>query len=334
MSWSLMFVGPLSGPFSWVGEDLAAAVRLAVAEQHQAVDLVLVDAATDDPAAAVTAAAGDRTLGVIGPAFSSSVEALGATIDALGLVFLTPVATKAALAQHGWSHFFRVVAPDSARVPAVVDLLGGQLGLRRVAVVSDRQAAALADAVAGALGETARRITIERGDPDLAGAVRTMAAAQVDGLYFAGEVAEAVGLLQGLADSSLEVAVVGDDGIYNDRFIDTAGSLAEGTRVITTAMAADALDGFATRFAQTERRPPGAFAAEAYLAAQLLLSGLADNRRITPDDLRDGRVVAGRRLAFDSFGEPSPPVLYSHSVERGRWRQLSALTVQRGTDRS
>lgn len=97
-----------------------------------------VDTSSAEATAGATKLAGDkRVVGVVGPATSVAVDAAGPILDAAGLTFVSPSATRATLTDGRFSHFFRVVPNDSVQGPSVAKFVSSKLSPTNVLVVSD-----------------------------------------------------------------------------------------------------------------------------------------------------------------------------------------------------
>lgn len=317
----VIFRGPLSGPFAWVGERLLRSATIGLREiVGSRGSLVASDAA--DPASRedLDVLVGDqRIVGMIGPAFSGDVESLGDTLDAAGLPFVLPLATKSGLGRHGWHRFFRLVGTDTGRAAAAGSVLSAA-GANRILVVSDPAGRALGSLVTDritAAGGSAEMIAIERDSP-LPPAIATGLTAGADGVFFAGEITEAV-LLKRLVDAAPQRPVmVADDGILGPEYLAAAGAdLAQGTLAVSPA--APPLDcdpTFAATYRAEYGQDPSAFAYEAYLAGRLLglaAASAADRAAVTAA-LHDQQ-----EITFDEAGERENARFSVHVVDRDGW---------------
>lgn len=317
----VVFRGPLSGPFAWVGERLIRAAAIGLRETVGTWDcLIASDAADPGSRRELDALVDDqRTIGMIGPTFSGDVESLGDSLEAAGLPFVLPLATKSGLGQHGWRGLFRMVGTDVGRAAAAAQVLGAA-GANRVLVVADPAARALGDLVAGrvvAAGGAAETIAIERESP-LPPAIAAALTQGAGGVFFAGEIAEAV-LLKRLVDASPHPpTMVADDGILGPEYIAAAGTdLARGTLAVSPA--APPLDcdpAFLATYRAACGHDPSAFAYEAYMAGRLLgLAAASDpHRAAVTKALRHQH-----EITFDASGERKDARFSVHVVDGDGW---------------
>ncbi|WP_330178597.1 ABC transporter substrate-binding protein [Nocardia sp. NBC_01503] len=280
---SIAAILPLSGQNVALGHTVIGEVRLAVSQFLEGgnnacpVTVREFDTAGDQATAAQAAekiAADDSIVAVIGPTFSGEVIAAGRTLDDAGLPFLTPGATNPVLAQTGWSGFFRGLANDNVQGPALGRYLTGTAGHSRVCVVRDNNGGyggTLADAVTDALRTPACEVTVEP-DGDPAQAVRTIAAAHPDAVYYSGYAATAATLLTTLRSAGVTAPFVLGDGSYDPSFRNAAGAAAAGTLVACPCGPASVR--FLTDYRAATGTAPTAHAAEAYDLTAIVLRGI------------------------------------------------------------
>jgi branched-chain amino acid transport system substrate-binding protein len=340
MTSTIAFQGPLSGTFGWVGENLVRAAELALPEDGSIVLAPYDSGGKPDRAQAVAEriAADAAVIAVIGPTFSREAEASAPVFEEADLPFVLPVATKPELGEHGWDHYFRLIASDATRAPLTTRFMRNDLGTRRVAVVSDnsqsgRRVAALVAAALPAAGvEVVLGAEVERGVSSVAVTVDAIASAGSDGVFFGGEYAEAALLRRGLVDRDSAIEFVSDDGVLTPSFVESAGAAAEGTWVTFPGAGKEvAGEPFVSEFPRRYRHEPGAFAVEAYQAASLLVGAAGEagaERAAVTEYMRayDG-VTAGRKIAFTAEGENRYQTFFAYQVVGGTWRQRHELVI-------
>jgi branched-chain amino acid transport system substrate-binding protein len=241
----IAFIGALSGDYKLLVVSGFNAAQMAFEQANAAGDLPvtieLVDfdsqGSGDIAAPLVDQITGDDAfVGVIGPAFSGESAAVGDKLDQAGIPFVTQSATDDALAQNGWTHWFRSLGNNSdmgapaadyiARVDNATTVCAASdgtpygLGLKEVAV--DQFAT---DGVEVTLNED-----VEPGGKDYSALVTKIDDAGCEALFYGGYSPEAGLIRAQLNDAGLEdVPLVGGDGIKDDTFITTAGAAGEGT---------------------------------------------------------------------------------------------------------
>lgn len=333
MTVALGYQGPLSGPFAWLGEGLVRAIGLALPEDGS-IGLVVADAGGGldaVPAAARKLASDASVAAVIGPTFSREAELSGGVLDAEGLAFVLPVATKPDLSEHRWNGFFRIVSNDRVRAPLTATLLVDDLGAHRPALVNERTESGrrLSGLVTDALvdrGETVvAALEFERGGEGLQKLAGSLVEAGADAVFFAGEYGDAAIIRRALYDAGAgSVAFVSDDGVRTPAFIEAAGrAAAEGTLVAVPSAPVASAGRLAADYEACYRSEPVVFASEAYQATLLLVETIRTvgaDRETVVEALRafDG-VIAGRRIAFTVSGENRHPALFTYRVVNGAW---------------
>lgn len=134
--------GPFTGAAAAPGMEIFNSIKIAVEEQNAAggikgvkVELVMGDDA-GDAAQGVNVSekfCADETMyGVVGPPMSNVAEATLRIYGGCGLVCITTAASKPALTEKGYKHFFRVNARDDAHGPAVGYFIAKELNAKRV----------------------------------------------------------------------------------------------------------------------------------------------------------------------------------------------------------
>jgi branched-chain amino acid transport system substrate-binding protein len=343
MTAAIGYQGPLSGPFAWLGEGLVRAIELALPKDGS-LRLTVADAGGGEERAAAAArrlAADPEVAAVIGPTFSREAEASAGLLDAEGLAFVLPVATKPELSEHGWSGFFRIVSNDLVRAPLTVSLLLDELGARRPAIVSEQTESGrrLAGLVAGAFADRGESVVtsleFERGGEGLETLAGSLVTAGADAVFFAGEYRDAAIIRRGLYDAGASaVAFVSDDGVRTPAFIETAGrEAAEGALVAVPSAPVASAGRLSADYAASYGGEPVVFAPEAYQATSLLAEKIRQvgaDRAAVSEALRsfDG-TVAGRRIGFTSTGENRHPALFTYRVVDGAWVPWHEVTNER-----
>lgn len=143
-------ISPLSGSLTAIGSEVKRGAELAVHDHLQefkalGYDLSLVSyddqaSATLGTQLAATILADQSILGVVG-ALNSSVSNVVAQAFAPGkLALISPASTNDQLTANSWSHFSRIVAPDSAQSVAAANYIADDLKAASVFVVSDNTA--------------------------------------------------------------------------------------------------------------------------------------------------------------------------------------------------
>jgi branched-chain amino acid transport system substrate-binding protein len=139
---------PLTGQVAVLGQEQLAFAQLAVAADNSAngTNIQIVQGDTQlQPAQATTVTqqfvSNDKIVGVIGPAGSQEVEAVGPLFGRNGLAFITGSATASDLTKSGKNPtFFRVVSRDDVQGPQDAHYIVNHLHPKSLMIVDDQEA--------------------------------------------------------------------------------------------------------------------------------------------------------------------------------------------------
>jgi branched-chain amino acid transport system substrate-binding protein len=145
---SIGIEAPLTGQVAVLGQEQLAFAELAVADDNAAngTHITLVQGDTQlMPAQATTVTqqfiSNGKIVGVIGPAGSQEVEAVGPLFGRNGLAFITGSATNSALTSSGKNPtFFRVVSRDDVQGPQDAHYIVNKLHPKSLMIVDDQEA--------------------------------------------------------------------------------------------------------------------------------------------------------------------------------------------------
>lgn len=337
---AIAFLGALTGPDASTGEVVRNSAALAVEDHNEAnpdceVGLLSFDSRGETERAQVLARqiiADPQVVGVVGPVFSGETEGVMPLFEEAGLPVLTPSATNPELGGRGWTTFHRVVGTDADQGPAAVAWLVDTVDPERVAVVDDGTlyGGTLADLTTTELIRlgviVAPRQKVEPGVRDYGQAVESIAALDVDAVFFGG-LGDAGAQLHGqLREGGVTGPFVAGDGTYTGSFLEVVGrSVDGGVAVAVTcpcvgAAATDAQRSVAARYREVFGSEPLAFAFEGYDAAAMLLAGIAEgaDSRSALAQWLDEATFEGltKTITFDDDGEVvGGPVFVSRIVD-------------------
>ncbi|WP_034384868.1 branched-chain amino acid ABC transporter substrate-binding protein [Deinococcus sp. YIM 77859] len=285
-------VSPLSGSLTPIGSEVKRGAELAVQEQARAFkalgyDLVLAPyddqaSATLAPQVAKTILADKAIIGVVGALNSSVSNVLAQHFAAAKLAMISPASTGDQLTQNGWSHFSRVVAPDSAQGVAAADYLAEELKARSVFVISDNTAYGngLTRALMANLKKRKVPVAAYMGastPAQIAEAVKRVAASSADVVYFGGTDDTGSQLVKALRAAGVTATFMGGDGLDSPSFLQRAGIAGAGVVYSTVfgppSAFSNALD-FSERYQAAYKTKPSGVAVYAYDATNTLLSAI------------------------------------------------------------
>lgn len=141
------FEGPITGPVAVLGQEQLAFAKLAVSDDNKAngTNITLVQGDTQlTPSIATTVTqqfiSNPKIVGVVGPAGSQEVEAVGPLFGRAGLGFISGSATKTTLTGGANPTFFRVVGDDAVQGPQDARYIVNHLHPKALMIVDDQEA--------------------------------------------------------------------------------------------------------------------------------------------------------------------------------------------------
>jgi len=144
---SIGFEGPITGPVAPLGTEQLHFAQLAVLTDNLAnkTKITLVQGDTQlQPAQATTVTqqfiSNSAIVGVVGPAGSQEVEAVGGPMARAGMGFISGSATAVALTTGKYPTFFRVVSKDSVQGPQDANYIVKTLHPKALMIVDDQEA--------------------------------------------------------------------------------------------------------------------------------------------------------------------------------------------------
>src|SRR5580692_7567819 len=144
---SIGFEGPITGPVASLGTEQLHFAELAVSMDNAAnnTKITLVQGDTQlQPAQATTVTqqfiSNSAIVGVVGPAGSQEVEAVGGPMGRAGMAFISGSATAVALTTGSYPTFFRVVSKDSVQGPQDANYIVNTLHPKALMIVDDQEA--------------------------------------------------------------------------------------------------------------------------------------------------------------------------------------------------
>ncbi|MCK9895393.1 branched-chain amino acid ABC transporter substrate-binding protein [Frankia sp. AgB32] len=336
------FQGPLSGSNRQLGINAYDGLLTAVDMANRRPDLPfrLRIVASDDqgmaaqgPAAAQKLIDNPNVVAVVGPVFSGPAMSSERLYSRAGLLSVSPSATSPALAEQGFTTFYRVMASDGIQGAAAAEYLAKGLKATSVYSVDDgsEYGRGLSEALEGAL--KARGVTtvhneiIETGS--FGSAAGKIAAVAPDAIYYSGYYAELAQLAGALRSKGYTGKIISGDGSNDDQLIALAGTgNAEG--ILLTCPCGDpnhdrSAAAFVAEFrAVNSGTRPGTYSAEAYDATNAVIAVL---RRVGTGAGRDS--VAGafggvdlpgvtKRIIFARDGDVRGATVYLYEVRHGQ----------------
>jgi branched-chain amino acid transport system substrate-binding protein len=286
--------GPFTGPSAQFGVQIRYGVTLAQEEINAAggingrsVELTFEDdAATQSEAnkVALKLASNKDIVAVIGHFNSScSLAARGIYKDA-GIVMFTPASTNANVTR-GHPNVFRNIFNDNFQGHCVARLAKEILNSSRVAILYDNDdyGRGLYEAFREKADAIGLRVVADqaydRDTTDFRPQLQAIARRRPEALIVGGLYQEAALIARQASELGMAIPIIGSDGVFSGKFIELAGSTAEGARV-TTAFVFDESDPAAMDFARRVKErfdaEPDTWAAQSYDALRLLAQAIGE----------------------------------------------------------
>jgi branched-chain amino acid transport system substrate-binding protein len=338
-SFQIAYQGPITGGDAKYGSYAKAGIEVAIADYAEqnpdgpTVTSLYLDSQGDPaqaPPLATQAITDETILGIVGPAFSGETEATEPAYAEAGLVNVSPSATRVSLTDQGWNTFFRVVANDGAQGPAAATLITDTVKAKKVFLIDDASAygVGLSGEIAAALDPSlvVGTDSVEKGSTtDFSATVTKVTSAGADAVYYSGYAVDAGLIVKQLRDAGWEGTYLSGDGTQDTTYIETAGEAAEGSLI--TAAAGAAGDDFVAKWEAldvSDKGEIGVYSTEAYDAAWVLLSGIAEGNTTRADLLKwvaayDEEGIT-KHIKFTETGEiDGAGGVYYYPVEDGKF---------------
>ena len=332
----------LSGAYAKLGLDIKNGVEMAVRDKGGILGFQIELKAEDDqcegaPSVAVAEKFGadPGIVGVVGYMCSGGSIPASDVHNKYKKVMISPSSTADALTARGILVVFRTAWNDKIQGKAAAEFTLKTLKLKKAAIVHDKSAygQGLADEFKVNFekggGKTVAYEGIARGEKDFTPVLTKIKPKDPELIYFGGMAAEGALLVRQMKEVGLKAAFMSDDGCYDVKdFIEAAGGAAEGSYV-TFAKSPEG-----EKFALWKKRyeakygPLGAFSAQGYDAAMILLRAIEQAAKKQPDGslligkkaladaVRSGKYegVTGR-LSFDQRGDVLGAIVVVNKVE-------------------
>ncbi|HQR53266.1 MAG TPA: branched-chain amino acid ABC transporter substrate-binding protein [Burkholderiales bacterium] len=338
------FAAPLTGPQAHYGRDSENGARLAIEELNggdphiggRAVRFELV--AEDDQASPTTGTIVaqrlvDRDIRGMAGHFNSGVTIPASRIYHDAGIPQLSVSTNVAYTRQGYRTAFRVMAADDRQGAALGRYAVERLGLKRFAVVDDRSAygQGIADAFAAAVtaagGQVVRREFAAEKDVDFRALLTTLRGANPEAIFFGGYDVQAGPMARQMRELGMTTLLLGGETLHTAKFIELAGTAAEGHLASTPGAALERRPGgktFADRYRQRFGQEPGLYAPYVYdsvmtIAAAMQKAGSAAPAKYLPALRADRHPGVTADIAFDADGNLVDAPLSVFRVSGGKW---------------
>lgn len=341
-SYTIGYMGPISGDNAAIGENESNGSELAVKLANEKGDLPFTlkyvesdDVGTSDqgPVAAQKLIDDESVVAVVGPAFSGPTKSSGQLFTEASLVTVSPSATNPDLTKSGFTSFVRIVPPDDAQGVESARYMAKALKAKKVYSLNDKTeyGVGLAGVIEKTLAEE-KVETVKEGIPvtkDYSTVAQKIKNSGADAMYYSGYFPEFALLTKALKQVGYTGALLSGDGSNDDEYIKQATpAIAEG--VYLTCPCGDAnvdpnakafLDAYKAEFGKV----PGTYSPESYDAANVIIEAM---RSIGDGEVtRESVLEAVKKLDFKGItkqinftdaGEVEGNTIFMYQVKDGK----------------
>jgi branched-chain amino acid transport system substrate-binding protein len=336
---SLGFLGPLTGPAAFLGQEQISWLRFGVQKYNKAngtkFKVVPGDTQLKAPVARTVArrlVSDSKIFAVIGGSESQAVVVSGNLFEKAGLASISGSATQTDLTNGQFKTFFRVVPNDGIQGPQIVTYVAGNLKAKNVVVIDSQDDYSLPLASAISRGLRARNVTVSResvsaDDTDFSSVVANVGN-DVNVVVFATQVASAANTLSNqLREQGKKAIVFGTDGAYSPtQFKPRSGYVSVFAPDPHFDPGARAL--IREYNAYSKNKAFGAFGPATYMAGLVgttaIAKACADGKATRAEVTRETRrtnipSIFGGRLKFSAKGDPLPTRFVIYKIANGKY---------------
>jgi branched-chain amino acid transport system substrate-binding protein len=320
---SVGFEGPITGPVAPLGTEQLHFAELAVSMDNAAnnTKITLVQGDTQlQPAQATTVTqqfiSNSNIVGVVGPAGSQEVEAIGGPMGRAGMAFISGSATAVALTTGSYPTFFRVVSKDSVQGPQDANYIVKNLHPKSLMIVDDQEAysTGLVSAmvpVFQAAGIKVDHESVSQKVTDFSSLVAKVTAADTVVVLPWQVAANAQQFGKDLAQEHKNAVIFGTDGLFSPGTFTISGSYVSSFGPDITAIPADAAIASA---AQSKYGSFGTFGPPVFAATHVIDEAISSVCKAgqTPSranvlaaikQTNEPTSILGQPISFDSHGD-------------------------------
>ena len=341
-TYTIGYQGPLSGGEAQTGTDERNAVMYAIKlweAKNPGIKIKLVSIDDQgDPAVAGTVAPGiasnKNVLGVVGPAYSGATIASLPFYKSVGMVLISPSATRVSLTDptnkdFGGPIFHRVVGKDDLQGPALAKYATAGVSGAKVFVFDDQSAYAVP--LRGFVEAGLKKVsgaTLVGGDSvpntttDFSPTIAKIKTSGANVVIYTGYYSQAAVFIKQLRDSGSTAVFAGGDGVFNQEFPKLAGAAAEGSRVTGVGGLAGISKAMEADFVKKMGVSSGVYSVESFDAANILLSGIKAGKTTRAKMLAyvksySGKSISGNTIKFDKNGDISYGLFAGFTTKNG-----------------
>jgi branched-chain amino acid transport system substrate-binding protein len=299
-----------------LGESIQNGAKLAVKEKGEVKGFTVTLDAQDDLCSgpgsvdAANKLITDGVVAVIGPMCSSGTVAALDPYSKENLLVMSSSSTAVTVTQQGKKDFFRTAWNDATQGAEMAKYAYTTLGKKSAVLVNDQSpyGKGLMEVFKKSFTDLGGTIASEEavtvGEKDFGPTVTKIKGENPDIVVFGGFIAEGAILVRQLNEAGVTASFMGADGIADQKFIDQAGSSAEGVYVSRGPKPTDTslFDKFAASHKTEFGTDPGQFAEQTYDAVNIVLDAIAEVATVDADGNlvidKDALIAAVRKVDY------------------------------------
>jgi branched-chain amino acid transport system substrate-binding protein len=337
---SLGFLGPLTGPAAFLGQEQISWLRFGAQKYNQEngtrFKVANGDTQLKAPVARTVArrfVSDRKIMAVIGGSESQAVRVSGNLFEKASLASISGSATAVDLTKgRPFTTFFRVVPHDGIQGPQIVTFVAGNLKAKQVVVIDSQDDYSVPLSAAVSSGLRKRNVTVSResvsaDDTDFSSIVANVGD-DVDVVVFATQVATAANTLsQQLREQGKDAIVFGTDGAYSpSQFKPRSGYVSVFAPDPHFDPGARSLIRQYNRY--SKNKAFGAFGPATYMAGLVAMNAVENacddgttNRAEVTRQVRRTNIpsIFGGRIRFSAKGDPLPTRFVIYKITNGKY---------------
>lgn len=342
---------PLTGPQAHIGKDNENGTRMAIEDANARgitiggkkarFELLSEDDQTDPKTATIVAQklVDAKVNGIIGHLNSGTTIPASRIYSDNGIPQISPSATAVGYTAQGFKSAFRVMANDGQQGKVLGEFAAKNLGAKKIAVIDDRTAygQGLADefvksAQANGAQIVAHEYTTDKA-VDFTAVLTSIKGKRPDLVFFGGMDPQGAPMLKQLKGLAIDVKFMMGDGGYTPKFIENAGSAAEGAYASLSGVPLEQMPrgkDFSQRYQAKFGQPIQLYAPYCYDAVNVLIAAM--QKAGSPEPAKylaelgktayDGVTAS---ISFDEKGDLRGGAITLYQVRQGKWQALQTL---------
>jgi branched-chain amino acid transport system substrate-binding protein len=337
-------MAPITGDAAQQGTEQLHFAQLAIQQYNQAhkTHFKIVQGDTQlDPGQASTVAqqftSNDKIVGIVGPAGSQEVEAIGPVLARVKMAMVSQSATNGALTTSGkYPGFYRVVPPDTVQGPTDADFIANRLHAKKVFLVDDQTSysTGIADSVVAKLkgaGVAVTRESVSQKSTDFSALVSKISP-DTDVVFLPWQLAaNAQQFGQQMAEQGKKATIFGTDGLFSPKDFKIAGSYVSSFSpdINDVPSAANVVKAFKAQYGQFGTFGPPTYAAATTLASAIdavCKSGKDPSRDAVRDQLAKTNLpgsILGQPIKFTRQGDLEGAKFFIFKVTSGGFQLVN-----------